>query len=433
MTAARTSKALAAWTELNDRQQGTLAVIYELDQQAEASHRRAGARGDFSRTPAAAWRTIDFAHTPSLRELVGWTEMQMRLESRGWDNQGNGSTVAALADRGLLERGSRPTSLGRMLTVTLTREGRAAARAGTSTTPGGTPKAALSRRSWEVLALLWAAGQRGTPLKWGYSTTIERVLIDRHVPPLAQSVPGGYEITGRGRDFYREHYAAHVAAHPDVRAPHPNGAGAEPWPPQADEILTEHRRYYRALCAQWEDARDACQAAEKEASAAPPELPDILPAAVAAQAAARHQMWTGTARQRAELAATHADDIDARAAQAARAYAVAALAAFRAAALRTDPLDVLQPPGDADDWDEPRLAPPAETGVFAIDAEARKLHAAAAGAPLPRRGPAPKRRSRYARLAAAKPELPGSRYAALADFLRGHTDGGALMRRLHGA
>lgn len=31
---ARTSKALAAWTELNDRQQGTLAVIYELDQQA---------------------------------------------------------------------------------------------------------------------------------------------------------------------------------------------------------------------------------------------------------------------------------------------------------------------------------------------------------------------------------------------------------------
>ena len=165
---ARTSKALAAWTELNDRQQGTLAVIYELDQQAEASHRRGGARGDFSREPAAAWRAIDFAHTPSLRELVGWTEMQMRLESRGWDNQGNGSTMAALADRGLLERGSRPTSLGRMLTVTLTREGRAAARAGTSATPGRAPKAVLSRRSWEVLALLWAAGRRGEPLKWDY-------------------------------------------------------------------------------------------------------------------------------------------------------------------------------------------------------------------------------------------------------------------------
>jgi hypothetical protein len=49
--------------------------------------------------------------------------MQIQLESRGWDNQGNGSTVAALADCGLLERGSRPTSLGQVLTVALTREG----------------------------------------------------------------------------------------------------------------------------------------------------------------------------------------------------------------------------------------------------------------------------------------------------------------------
>jgi hypothetical protein len=56
----------------------------------------------------------------------------------------------------------------------------------------------------------------------------------------------------------------------------------------------------------------------------------------------------------------------------------------------------------------------------------------AVGASLRRRGPAPKRRSRYAALAASKPELPGSNLAALADFLRGHTDGGALMRRLHG-
>ena len=350
MATARTPKALAAWTELNDRQQGTLAVIYELDQQAEASHRRAGARGDFDRTPAAVWRAIDFAHDPSLRELVGWTEMQIRLESHGWDNQGNGSTVAALAGRRLLTRGQHPTDLGWMLTVTLTSAGRAAARAGTSITPGGAPKAALARRSWEVLALLWAAGQHGEALTWGYSTTIERVLIDRHVPPLAQRVPGGYEITGRGRDFYREHHAAHAAAHTDVNAPHPDGTDAEPWPPQADEILTRHRRYYRALCAAWQDARDARQAAEEEAAAAPPDLPGILPAAVAEQAAARHQLWTGTARQRAELAAAHAEDTGARAAQAARAYAVAALAAFRAAALRTDPLDVLQPPVETGDW-----------------------------------------------------------------------------------
>lgn len=274
---AGTSKALTAWTDLNDRQQGTLAVIYELDQQAEAGHRQDGARGHFDQAPASVWRAIDFAHDPSLRELVGWTEMQMRLESRGWDNQGNGSTVAALAARGLLTRSSRPTGLGQMLTVRLTNAGRAAARAGTSNAPGEKPKASLSSRSWEVLALLWAAGNRGEILTWGYSTTIERVLIDRRVPPLAQRVPGGYEITERGRDFYREHYAAHATAHPDVTAPHPDGAPAEPWPPQADEILAQHWHYYRALCAQWEDARAAYQAAEKEASAAPPELPSILP------------------------------------------------------------------------------------------------------------------------------------------------------------
>jgi len=163
------------------------------------------------------------------------------------------------------------------------------------------------------------------------------------------------------------------------------------------------------------------------------ELPDVLPAAVAEQAAARHQLWRDTARQRAELAAAHAEDLHAQAAHAARAYAATALAAFRAAVLRSDPLDVLQPPGDADAWDEQRLAPPPETGIHAIDAEARKLHAAAVGAPLPRRGPAPKRRRRYSSPAAPSPEPPGSQLATLADFLRGHTHGGALMRRLHPA
>jgi hypothetical protein len=143
-------------------------------------------------------------------------------------------------------------------------------------------------------------------------------------------------------------------------------------------------------------------------------------------------LWRDTARQRAELAAVHASDFRKRAEHAARAYAVAALAAFSAAVLRTSPVDVLQPPGDDGDWDEQRLATPAETGIYAIDVEAKNLHAAAAGTAPRRRGPAPKRRSRYAAMQ-AKPEYPGSKLAALADFLRGHTQGGALMRRLHPA
>ena len=302
---AAASRALSAWTGLNDRQQGTLAVVFQLDQEAEEARRRAAGRGEFDRSPASQWRAIDFALDPS---GLGMTEMQRRLEHRGWHNQGNGSTIAALAKRGLLRETSRPAPLGTMLQVRLTREGRAAARAGFAMP--ATPKAALSRRSWEVLVYLWQASLRDSYLQWGHSATIENVLIGKHVPPLAERVPpapenryrGGYRITDRGRWFYGEFYHQHAAAHPDIRAPHPDGADAEPWPPLADEILTLHRDYYRALCAQWNTARGACQAAEKEVAAAAPELPGILPAAVAEQAAARHQLWTGTASQRADLA-----------------------------------------------------------------------------------------------------------------------------------
>jgi hypothetical protein len=96
---------------------------------------------------------------------------------------------------------SRPTRFGRMMRVKLTNHGRAAARAGLSPQPGGEPKNVLSPRTWEVLGFLWAAGQRGEALKWGFSRTIEYSLIERHTPPLAESVPGGYALTDRGREF----------------------------------------------------------------------------------------------------------------------------------------------------------------------------------------------------------------------------------------
>lgn len=200
---------------------------------------------------------------------------------RGWDNQGNGSTMAALGDRRLITRDIRGTTFGVMHTVALTRQGRAAARAGTSLDTGKVVKAGLSRRSWEVLALLWAADLRGKHLDWVYSKTIEFALIEKHIPPLAESVPGGYRITERGRDFYRKQYTVHTAAHPDVRAPHPDGVDAEPWPPQADEILDLHRRYYGALVTAWRTSHDLQQVAETEVDQAAPEPVAILSAAVA--------------------------------------------------------------------------------------------------------------------------------------------------------
>ncbi len=265
--------------------------------------------------------------------------MQSRLAMHGWDNQGNGSTIAALTTRGLLTRDAYGTQFGMMRTVALTREGRAAARAGLSLRPDGAPKAALGARSWEVLALLWAADQRGEPLRWTYSKTIEFALMERHQPPLAARSDDyyGYQITDRGRDFYCDHYAAHTAAHPDVHAPHPDGTDAEPWPKKADELLKEHRRTYQAISKAWRMTDESRQAAEEEATSTAPELPKPLPQSLIEQADERHRLWQETARQRAELAAAHAEELHDLAERAARSYLAAALAAFHAAVTNTDP------------------------------------------------------------------------------------------------
>ncbi|GGY71470.1 hypothetical protein GCM10010363_61020 [Streptomyces omiyaensis] len=435
-------KALEAWRELNDRQQGTLAVVFELDQGAETSRRRSAARGEWDDRPASEWRTIDFAHEPGDRRAFGWTLMQERLASRGWDNQGNGSTVAALAARGLLERDARPTTFGFMHQVRLTRAGRAAARAGTADTPGGPRKASLGERSWEVLAMLWRADTRGGILPWGHSPTIENVLIKKHVPPLAESVsPGsGYRITDRGKDFYRQQYAAHAAAHPNVTAPHPDGARAEPWPAEADTRLARLARTRRALAAAWKEARDQHQAAQAEAQ--PPAATGLaaqererylraLPDEAARLRADRALLWQDTARQRAEQAAADTARLEELLTEAARAWAAAALRGFNAAVGGVDPLAVLPAADDPAEWADPRLVPPAQTGVHGLDDDAVRLYAAAVGTPRKRRGPAPKERRAWARTLAREVPEPGAPYAELAWWLTDQLAGGSLVRRLH--
>lgn len=429
--APRTSAALAAWTELNDRQQGTLRAIYNIEQQIEENRRRDAAQGYYDGTPAAQWRRIDFAHEPSDRKMFGLTDLQHQLALYGWDNQGNGSTMAALASRGLITRDFRGTAFGIMHTVTMTRAGRAAVRAAISLSAGPRPKPGLSARSWEVLALLWSADLRGEPLRWGHSTTIERVLIGKHIPPLAEEISGGYRITDRGRDFYRQQYGIHTAAYPDVTAPHPDGADAEPWPARADDLLDLHGKFYLTLVKAWQTAHDMQAAAEGEAAAEPPAPAGLLPAAVVEQVTALHQLWRDTAGQRAKLAAEHAADLHGRAERAARTYAAAALDVFHAAITRADPLTGLQEPDDGDTWDERPLVLRGTTGIHAIDAQVKKLHAAAVGRPLKRRGPAPKRRGVARSRGPARPPQPGAALAALADYLTSHTHGGALLRRLH--
>ncbi|TXS63834.1 hypothetical protein EAO76_40500 [Streptomyces sp. sk2.1] len=60
------------------------------------------------------------------------------------------------------------------------------------------------------------------------------------------------------------------------------------------------------------------------------------------------------------------------------------------------------------------------------------MHAAAAGRPVKRRGPAPTRRTRRGNVRVIeKPSAePGAALYALAEHLRGHVAGGTLVRRL---
>ncbi|MCG5471300.1 hypothetical protein LADH09A_005288 [Micromonospora sp. LAH09] len=240
------------------------------------------------------------------------------------------------------------------------------------------------------------------------------MLIDRHMPLLAEPCPDGYRITDRGRDFYRNQHAAHTAAYPTVTTPHPDGADAEPWPARADELLGQHRTLYQALVKAWSAAHDMHLAAESEASAEPPASAAVLPAAVTEQAAAVHELWQETGRQRAKLAHAHVTDLAERAERAARVYAAAALGVYHAALTKADPLAGLQPPTEVDAWDEPPLTLRGETGIHAIDATVKKLHAAAVGAPLKRRGPAPKRRRTAITRRPEQPPRPGAAHVSRA-------------------
>ncbi len=153
MTATKPSRAAQAWEVLNERQQAYLLVFYILDQQAEEGARHDGARG-VDPGPAHRWRRIPLnaAHAPAPR----------RLQAAGVYDSGAGSTLAALAHRGLIETGLADDALGEVTCVWMTRAGRAAVRDGN---PGlvkpRKPQWALSKWLWRQMAKVAAANPDG--------------------------------------------------------------------------------------------------------------------------------------------------------------------------------------------------------------------------------------------------------------------------------
>lgn len=232
------TKAQQAWDELNDRQRTYLNTIFDEEQGLEEERRHLGATGRWTKAPARVWRRVHLSgqYAPTPR----------RLKALGVWGQGAGSTLAGLADRGLIELGTDSTTGGRF--VLLTRAGRAAVRAGLGILP------APRREAWQLSEWLWRemvkvarAGEEGLPAEElfgsahlyldagharrrgnrAYLTCVRSFvtytprdyngrLYEGHT---ASRTVHHYRFTAEGRAHYTEHVEAYREMYPDIEAP----------------------------------------------------------------------------------------------------------------------------------------------------------------------------------------------------------------------
>ncbi|MFF1716524.1 hypothetical protein [Streptomyces sp. NPDC058268] len=230
-------KAQAAWDALNERQRLYLTVLYDEDQAVEAERQQDAANGYYDNTPASEWRWVDVV-SPGAK----LTSVQRRLTVHDVRDEGAGSTLQALQRHGLIEvrEEIREGPRGRSKTVSakLTRAGRAAVRAGTKEAPRRR-RGELGQFAWERLVRLWKADP-GTVSIWGAMTY--DALVGRPNPPLAEGRSGDYRITEAGREHYRTRWARYTELYPDVAAPNPDDAAADPWPTALVKVLQALRR-----------------------------------------------------------------------------------------------------------------------------------------------------------------------------------------------
>jgi len=235
-----TAKAKKAWDELNKRQQTYMEAIYHADQAVEAAHRKEAAR-TWSNTPARVWRRLPF-NGP-------YSHIAPALRHHKVYDTGAGATLAALRDRGLIESETWTGLLTDPVYVWITREGRAAVRAGLGLQSARTskPKWALSEWLWKELVKVAAAGPEGLQrgglygdshlyLSKGHKgrrgnrpyvdgSNYRWVTYDAYVSlgsseTYKKSEPVYYYIlTDEGRAHYAEYLEQYRELYPDIDAP----------------------------------------------------------------------------------------------------------------------------------------------------------------------------------------------------------------------
>ncbi|TQE33100.1 hypothetical protein [Streptomyces ipomoeae] len=313
------SKAQTAWDALNERQRLYMTVLYDEDQAVEAERKRDAASGVYDDTPASVWRWIDVV-TPGSK----LTSVQQRLALHDVRDEGAGSTLQALQRYDLIEvrEEVRQGSRGRAKTVSakLTKAGRAAVRAGTKE-PSRRRRGELSQYAWERLVRLWKAAP-GTVAIWGSATY--DALVGRPNPPLAEGRLGDYRITEAGREHYRTHWARYAELYPDVAAPNPDDAAADPWP----AALVKALRSLRSAVERAHQARGAAHRRREEAvkdALAPVRVDETNE-----HCTEWHALLVQQAQARAELAERHGTQATTALETAIRAYAHGVLRAYTA-------------------------------------------------------------------------------------------------------
>jgi len=228
-------KAGELWNGLNPRQRSYLIVCYQHDQEVPS-----GGLSRSSRKMATAQRRQLPFSVRADPAFAGYTPIQQQLRLLGIHDAGTGATLRALSDRGLLSLTEDqvevfPLGLVPRLLVTLTRQGRACARAGL-----GEPAATtgsdelLSPWLWRSLLKVAAAGPAGLPESdlWGRSKfylgvgyrpqgAASRGLVD--LMPIEASIDGEsyvkefrWRITDEGRQHINDHLSSYQRRYPEV-------------------------------------------------------------------------------------------------------------------------------------------------------------------------------------------------------------------------
>jgi len=233
--------------KLNDRQRHYLLAAYQTDQQVEQDRKRDYLRGTNDRRPAAEWRWLPYG---CWEHWMGRPPTPLREQLANLDakliSEGTGSTWRALAQRGLLEVEDQLPYLVADLPevmhytlphIRLTPAGRKLARQLAGEVRTKKPGKVLARATWQLLIQLWQRDPNATHQTPDYAGSDVFSRLERGVP--VQKVLGQanherlmegwptYGLTTVGRIYYYQHYAANVAAHPDVAAPDPGPLPAE--------------------------------------------------------------------------------------------------------------------------------------------------------------------------------------------------------------